>query len=416
MSKNLSRKLAIIEPGSLLVGIDLAQDENVAVAINQQGQHLARFWFPNTRPGYDYHMRRLEELKRKHQAPVVLVGMEPTNYYWKLLAADLEQHQVPYRLVNAYTVKKHREGDQLDRAKDDRRDAFTIADLLRTGKFTETQRLSGPYAELRYFTRLYNQLQQETGRHKTWLRVAVGQSFPELTQLFKSLTGLTVTAMLKRHAAASHIRHISLAEFISRTRADFQGQRMQVSKLRRAHRLALDSVGLDDARGLQVAIGYHLSEVARKQAQLEEVKSYLIDTFLTLPEAHYMLSLGLGLVNTAQILAEIGDPRRYRRAKQLVKLAGIQPSPNISGRKARSATPMSGKGRAVLRTRLYYGCLQLIQNDDAFAQLYQQLQQRPSNPLTKMQALGVLMNKALHILWALISQHAFYDPARLQRH
>ena len=216
MSKNLSRKLAIIEPGSLLVGVDLALDKNVATVINEQAQCLARFTFPNTRLGYDYHMSRLKELKRKHQAPAVLVGMEPTNYFWKLLAADLERHQVPYRLVNAYTVKKHREGDQLDRAKDDPRDAFTIADLLRTGKFTETQRLSGSYAELRYFTKLYNQLQQEIGRQKTLLRVAVGQSFPELTQVFRSLTGLTVTAMLKRHAAASHIRRISLADFITR--------------------------------------------------------------------------------------------------------------------------------------------------------------------------------------------------------
>jgi len=36
--------------------------------------------------------------------------------------------------VNAYTVKKHREGDQLDRSKDDRRDAGQIAELSRNGK------------------------------------------------------------------------------------------------------------------------------------------------------------------------------------------------------------------------------------------------------------------------------------------
>ena len=47
----------------------------------------------------------------------------------------MEQHQPDYgyRLVNPYTVKKNREGDHLDQSKDDNRDAFTIADLLRTG-------------------------------------------------------------------------------------------------------------------------------------------------------------------------------------------------------------------------------------------------------------------------------------------
>jgi hypothetical protein len=39
------------------------------------------------------------------------------------------------------------------------------------------------------------------------------------------------------------------------------------------------------------------------------------------------------------------------------------------------------------------------------------LQRRQNNPLTKMQALGVLMNKLLHILWALIHNQTFYNPS-----
>ena len=42
-------------------------------------------------------------LCESQQAAGVLVGMEPTNYYWKLLAAELEQHQVEYRLVNPFS-------------------------------------------------------------------------------------------------------------------------------------------------------------------------------------------------------------------------------------------------------------------------------------------------------------------------
>ena len=74
--------------------------------------------------------------------------MEPTNYFWKLLAADIEQQplEYDYRLMNPYTVKKNREGNQLDRSKDDNWDAFTIGDLLRTGKYTQTRRLYGAYA------------------------------------------------------------------------------------------------------------------------------------------------------------------------------------------------------------------------------------------------------------------------------
>ena len=60
--------------------------------------------------------------------------MEPSNYFWKLFAKELEEKKIPYHLVNAYTVKKHREGDQLDRSKDDQRDAGQIAELSRNGQ------------------------------------------------------------------------------------------------------------------------------------------------------------------------------------------------------------------------------------------------------------------------------------------
>jgi len=59
---------------------------------------------------------------------------------------------------------------------------------------------------------------------------------------------------------------------------------------------------------------------------------------------------------------------------------------------------------------LYLVCLRLIQDDQRFNQLYRHLQKRKSNPLTKMQAIGVLMNKLLHILWALMKQQTAYDP------
>ena len=84
-------------------------EDIVALVMDERARTLARFSFPNDRLGYDHFHRRLEQLRQHHQAPEVLVAMEPTNYFWKLLAAELEREARPYRLVNAYTVKKHRD-------------------------------------------------------------------------------------------------------------------------------------------------------------------------------------------------------------------------------------------------------------------------------------------------------------------
>jgi len=132
----------------------------------------------------------------------------------------------------------------------------------------------------------------------------------------------------------------------------------------------------------------------------------------SLPEAPYLLSVkSLKAVSAAIFMAEVGDPKRYQAAAQWVKLAGIQPAPNTSGKKQRSRTPRSHQGRTRLRTMLYFTCLRMLQQDNHFAQINSHLQRRQNNPLTKMQALGVLMNKLLHILWALIHNQTFYNPS-----
>ena len=413
MSRTLPRKLAQVKPGTLFVGVDLGLDRNVAVVINGGGRRLARFAFPHDRDGYDYLRRRLMKAQKDHEAPAVLVGMEPSNHFWKLLAAELERHHLAYRLVNPYTVKKHREGDQLDRSKDDVRDAFAIADLLRTGKFTETQLLHGQYAELRQYSTLYERLRCEIVRQKNRLHSAVGQLFPELKRVFKDIFGQTAMAMLYNHAAAVVVRDLSEESFIAAVRLSFAGKRLSLSKLRRAHALAATSVGVQHGvQALQLMVQQQLETLALLMRLWEDARTALTDPFLALPESRYILSVhGIGLVSAAIILAEIGDPSHYHNGRQWVKLAGSQPVPNISGRKTRSRTPMSRKGRPRLRTTLFFVVIRLVQVDDAFGRQYLYFQQREKNPLTKMQALGALMNKLLRILWALVRNQTLYNPA-----
>jgi len=413
MSRTLTSNLAHVKPGTLYAGVDLALERNVVVVVNERLKQLDHFGFPNDQDGFAFFRRRLHTVQQQHQAPAVLVGMEPTNYFWKLLATDLERHQLSYCLVNAYTVKKHREGDQLDMSKTDRRDAFTIADLIRTGKHTRTQLLHGGYAELRQYVVLRDRLNRDLRRQKILLRNAVGQLFPELSRHFKKFTGETASALLRRHAAPTKIQSLSRAAFITAVRADLRGSRLQVTRLRQVHQQAASSIGRQEAvAALQHTIRLHLETIAQLEQQSQEVQQALMDTFLALPEARYLISLpGLGHTTAAIILAEIGDPSRYRSARQLIKLAGTQPVPNSSGRKNRSRTPMSHKGRPRLRTALYFAVLRLIQSDETFIRQYERFQQRPQNALCKMEAIGALMNRLLRVVWALMHQRTFYDPA-----
>jgi transposase len=392
--------------------VDLALDGNVATVIDENAKQCARFHFSQDADGYKYFLEHIGKVRQKQGASQVIVTMEPTNYFWKLLANTLEQNQITYHLVNAYTVKKHREGDQIDRSKDDPRDSFTIADLSRTGKYTETRLQRGVYEDLRQYATLYYQLMKNMRREKHILWGLGGQVFPELGQAFKALSGATVTALLRTCPAAASMRALSEEAFISQVSLSYSGRRLCLSKLHQAYRLAATSIGLvDGIQAKYLAIQIHLNHLETLQKEVLQVILALKGCLQQVEVAKYLLSMkSLSSLSAALILAEIGDPSHYRSGSQLVKLGGIQPTPNRSGRKQRSPTPMSHQGRAGLRSVLYFACLRLIQIDRRFKDIYQNLQTRTKNPLTKMQALGVLMNKLLHVLWALMRKKTFYNP------
>jgi len=410
---NISKQLRQVPPGALHVGVDLALEKNVAVVINEKAERLDQFSFTQDRGGYDYFLRRLEGVRQKHHAPSTVVAMEPSNYFWKLLAKELEEQKIAYHLVNAYTVKKHREGNQLDRSKDDQRDAGQIAELSRNGHYTQTRLQKGAYEELRQYAALYHRLVQGIRCERQVLWGLVGQVFPEYFQVFKDLGGETSRACLESCACAAAMRRITEEELIAEVRAVYTGKKLSVSKIRQAYRWAATSIGVAEGlQAIQLTVRLHLAQLQSLQTQLEQVTHAMLACLVSLPETPYLLSVkSLGAVSVALFLAEVGDPSRYQTAAQWVKLAGIQPAANTSGKKQRSQTPMSHQGRSQLRTLLYFTCLRMVRFDPHFAQLYAALQRRPKNPLTKMQALGVLMNKLLHILWALIHNQTFYDPS-----
>jgi transposase len=222
-----------------------------------------------------------------------------------------------------------------------------------------------------------------------------------------------VRAMLRHHACAVEITHLSQDEFLQAVRHDFGGQRIELGKLRRVYQLASVSVGLRDGlEALQFSLGMYLEVLEVLEQQLEQVHQTLLKRFRAMPEAEYMLSIhGLGPLTAALILAELGDPRSFSSSQEWIKLAGTQPVPDSSGRHTASKTPMSHKGRNALRLHLFLACLRLVRYNPTFSGWYRAYQQRPKNPLKKMQALGALMNRLLKILWALIRRQESFDPA-----
>lgn len=414
MSQFSTKSLAALPSGMLFAGIDLSRDSLVVVVLDGAGNRQDRFQVPNHPTGYESLRERLQRTIAKRRAPGVWVGMEPTNYYWKQLGYALERAPIPFRLVNALTVKRHREGDQLDRSKDDWRDAFTIADLLRTGKFTETHLPHGVYAELQMGYVAYQRLRRDRGRQRTLLVNTVRQLFPAFEQVFKDLSGATASAVICAGVHPQDIHQLCAAQFLAQVREHLAGHRLNVQQALRVYDLAGQVGGATEATQALQLLAQHQVEMLRLlDQQAAQLLRTLVGLFHTLPEAPYLLSIqGLSAPSATGLVAHTGDLAQYPHGSALIKLAGTQPTPNTSGRKTYSPTPFSHQGRSGLRTVLYFVTLRLITQNDALAHHYQRLTTRPAHPLPKMQALGACMNKLLWYAWHVVKRRERYDPQR----
>jgi transposase len=417
MSQFSTKSLAALPPGMLFAGIDLSLDTLVVVVLDAQGRRLDRFQTRNTQDGYASLRQRLQRTVDQHQAAGVWVGMEPTNYYWKSVGYDLEQHGFSFRLVNALTVKRHREGDQLDRSKDDWRDAFTIANLLRTGKFTETRLPHGVYADLQTGYVAYQRLRQDRGRQLNLLVNTVRQLFPDFQQVFRDLSGATASAIICAGVWPQYIASLGETEFLAQVRQHLVGSRLQVRQARQLYALAAHSRGSPEAtRALQLLAQQHVAAIRLLDHQADQPLQALLALFHTLPEAPYLLSIqGLKAPSALGVIAYTGDLTHYHAGSALIKLAGTQPTPNTSGRKTFSLTPFSHQGRSGLRTVVYFITLRLIRQNDALQHHYQRLTTRTEHPLPKMQAIGACMNKFLWYTWHVVKHREAYDAHHWRR-
>ncbi len=147
--------------------------------------------------------------------------------------------------------------------------------------------------------------------------------------------------------------------------------------------------------------------------QLFEIEERMSNILEKLEIGKYLLSVkGLGVVTTAMLLGEIGDPLRFDDAKQISRLAGYNLIEDSSG-KNKSGTAISKRGRKNLRRVLYQISLTMVATNSEMKQLYHYLKTRKENPLKKMQALVVIGKKVLSLIYALAKKKEYYHGDRV---
>jgi len=180
MKNNAARKRKQVPEGYLIIGIDPHKKRHAAVAITQDFTIWDKFKFDNTREGLKIMLYRAKMQMVKSNCRGVMFAIETGGHYWRNIAYYLEERGIPYRFINQFTLKRRREGKDLNRRKNDYRDSEVAAQLLCTGEFTESKIPQGVYAELRTAHNAYRRLVKERTRITNLLKGLLDGLFPSV--------------------------------------------------------------------------------------------------------------------------------------------------------------------------------------------------------------------------------------------
>lgn len=323
-------------------GVDIAKTDHVIGAVDDAGEQVGRpMPFRNSDAGFERCIAWLESVAEGPED--VFVGMEATGHYWRACFARLVSAGYRVCVVNPMQVHAMRRFEGLAGIKNDSIDSILIANTLRRGNFEQTQLATDDVQSLRQLTRYHQGLKQELATVKTQAICVLDSYFPEYAGLFSDMFGSASLRLLAECPVPSEMARRRTSTIAKLLREGSRG-RLGEAKAAEAKAAAKRSVGIrlgEDAAAFQIRcmvsqIEFLESTIDEVEAQIAELLARIEPNITTIP--------GVGTVTGAQIVAEIGDVKRFRSAASIVKYAGLNSGVDESGEFAATGVPITKHG------------------------------------------------------------------------
>lgn len=324
--------------------------------------------------------------------------------------------------INPKQLDRFRDRHSVAGAKDDRRDAFVLADSLRTDQPSFRRlRLDAPQLlVLRELSRAEETLLEEFRRSANRLRDQLHRFYPQMLQLCSAadepwLWDLLDLAPTPAHAAllsAEHVQRVLKAHRIRRVKAQEVLACLQAPAL---------PVAPGAAEAAQAHCGFLLPCLRVLAEQLQACSqrvSALLHTLAQEPgegegpsDVAIVQSLpGVGRKITAWLFAEAAQPLAQRDYQVLRTHGGVAPVTRQSGKRRQVVMRRGCNPR--LRHALYHMARVAMQRDAHFSQVYAALRAKGQR---HGQALRIIGDRLLRILMAMLHEHICYDASRIHR-
>lgn len=387
-----------------IVGIDIAKRSHEAVMIDQSGKIIGKpIRFDNSQAGY----QKLMEFLRRNagEGTTIEFGMEATGHYWLALYTHLRKDGFTVNVINAIQSDALREM-YIRKTKNDSRDSFIIAEVIRFGRYCETKVESGDIYALRELCRQRFYIVDMISDLKRKVIALLDQIFPEYEKIFADTFGASSLELLSEHTSPEEILALStdaLAAILSKASRG----RLGMAKAEQLQDSARNSFGILLAQNtFAFIIRQHIEQIKSFEQSVSAFDAE-IEKLLAAFDSQLTTITGIGSTLAAVILSEIGDIKRFDSPAKLAAFAGIDPSLKQSGDFTGSRAKMSKRGSPYLRRAIWLASVSAAFKDPAIHALYEK---KRAEGKPHMVTMGHVCRKLTSIIYAVMRDNKPYIP------
>jgi transposase len=303
----------------------------------------------------------------------------------------------------------HASGGYRGDGKTDAKDAAVIADQARMRRDLQPLRVGDDIAvELRILTSRRTDLVADRTRAINRLRAQLLEYFPALERAFDYSKSRAALILLTGYQTPDGLRRAGAARLAAWLRK---------RKARNADVVAATAIEAANAQHTTVAgqqlaaamVARMAKEVMDLDTEISDTDAMIEDRFRRHRHAEIILSMpGFGVTLGAEFLAATGgDMSLFASVDRLAGVAGLAPVPRDSGRISGNLRRPRRYDRRLLRS-CYLAAQIAIRTDLASRTYYDR---KRAEGKTHTQAVLALARRRLNVLWAMLRDHAVYQPA-----
>jgi len=391
------------------VGIDVSKGKSMVSVIRPFGELVAKpFEVRHTSSELSELAKHLKSLEGETR-----VVLEHTGRYYEPIAQMLHDFGIFVSAVNPLLIKEYG-NNSLRKVKTDKADALKIA---RYGLDNWTElRQHTPMDTIRYQLKSMNRQYGLYTKNKTAMKnnliALLDQTYPGVNALFDS--PVRADGSQKWVDFAASFWHVDCVRGIEQTAfvelyhkwCRRHGYNFNVGKAAQIHAESKELIAMLPKNSLsKVMVQEAITQLNAVSKTVEVFRKEMNRLARQLPEYDVVMSLyGTGPSLGPQLMAEIGDVRRFAHKGSLTAFAGVDPGANQSGTYEAKSTRSSKRGSPELRKTLFVLMTILLQKAPSDDPVFQFLDKKRAEGKPYHVYMTAACNKFLRVYYGRVKE------------